>query len=98
MKHWVVGKRAGLAGTSGFGGRVILTSQAERNAGETSACDPRCCNCFPEELSFITRTIPAYYVAGPGKMLEISFLSKNSFLLDCHSFLTQHLNSKILGK
>lgn len=33
-----------------------------------------------------------------GRCSEISFLSKNSFLQECHSFLTQHLNSEILGK
>lgn len=38
---------------------------------EASACDLECCNFFfLEELSFITGTIPAYYVAGPGKVLK----------------------------
>lgn len=60
----------------------------QRNAGEASAYDPQCCNCFLEELSFITRTIPASYVAGLGKMLkniislEEQLSTKVSFFLD----------------
>ena len=69
-------------------GRCILTPGAERNAGEASACDPPGGNCFLEELSFVTRTIPAYYVAGSGKMLrniislKEQLLTRVSFILD----------------
>ena len=33
-----------------------------------------------------------------GRCWKIPFLLKDSFLQECHSFLTQHLNSKILGQ
>lgn len=70
--------------------RFTLTVKVERNAGEASAYDPRCCIFFffLEELSFITRAIPAYYVARLGKMLkniislEEQHLAKVSFFLD----------------
>lgn len=74
-----------------FVARFTLTVKAERNAGEASAYDPRCFLFFVfflEELSFITRATPAYYVARLGKMLkniislEEQHLAKVSFILD----------------
>ena len=51
-----------------FCGWIPTHSRSKQNAGESSALWP--CHCFLEELSFIIRAIPAYYVAGLGKMLK----------------------------
>ena len=67
-----------FAGVSDFCGQIPTHSRSKQNARESSALRP--CHCFLEELSFIIRAIPAYYVAGLGKMLKNIISSEGQFL------------------